>query len=433
MPTLLTLPSAVQRFVRKDKIVFINPIIPSWLVTNKNGEFLISLCDGSTCVEDIVDAFSESQGEGYRKKVEEFFRQAIASRIFEKPAKGAVPIKEERQQLSLVQLSISEVCNLNCKYCYATDRREHYKQMSLDDYKSVVDDIVSHFGNVSFTITGGEPLMNSECFQIASYIKSKGCIADLLTNATMLDESNIQEVKDNFARVTVSLDGSTKELHETFRGPNTYDRTQHAISLLRDYQVPCMLSMTVNKLNISDVENMARKYKGSLNYAPLFPAGNANKGKEDISITGKQYYQALKQADGINPLGYCESTLDEALLCRRCKCAIGGAELSISASGDVYPCQLLHYPEFLIGNIHESKVSEMVSNSPIIEKCAKMTVDNFRGCSTCAIKYICGGACRARAFHECGDIMSTSHFCEYEKEAFIDGIIEIYSKNVLNS
>ena len=431
MPTILSLPSTVQKFERDDKIVFINPDIPSWLVTNKNGELLISLCNGSTSVEDIVDVFSESQGEEYRKEVEDFFHLAIASRIFELPVKGAVPIEVERQHLNLVQLSISEACNLNCKYCYATDRMEHGKKMSLDDYKNVVDDIVSHFGQVSFSITGGEPLMNSDCFLIAAHIKSKGCIADLLTNATMLNEGNIQKVKDNFARVTVSMDGSTKRLHEKFRGPGTYDRTLKAISLLQDYQIPYMLSMTVNKLNISDVENMAQKYRGSLNFAPLFPAGNAKKGKEDITITGKQYYQALKLASGVNPLGYCEPTLDEALICRRCKCAIGGAELSISASGDVYPCQLLHYPEFLIGNIHECKVSEMVSNSPVIEKCARMTVDNIEGCSTCAIKYICGGACRARAFHEGGDIMSSSPFCEYEKEAFIDGIIEIYCKNAL--
>ncbi len=428
---VLTLPSTVQKFERKDKIVFINPDIPSWLVTNKNGEFLISLCDGSNSVEDITEAFAESQGDEYRKEVEEFFHQAITSRIFELPAKGSVPIEMERQELSLVQLSISEVCNLDCKFCYATDRRENNNLLTMDDYKKVVDDIVSHFGQVSFSITGGEPLMNRDCFDIAAYIKSKGCVADLLTNATLLGKSNIQKVKDNFARVTISMDGSTKSLHETFRGPNTYDRTQQAISLLQEYQVPYMLSMTVNKWNISDVENMAQKYKENLNFAPLFPAGNAKKA-EDISITGKQYYQALKLASGVNPLGYCESTLDAAMICRRCKCAIGGSELSISASGDVYPCQLLHYPEFLIGNVHECDVSEMISKSPVIEQCARMTVDNIEGCSTCAIKYICGGACRARSFHEGGDIMSSSPFCEYEKEAFIDGIIEIYSKNALS-
>lgn len=371
MPTFLSLPSTVQKFERNDKVVFINPDIPAWLVTNKNGELLLSLCNGSSSMEDIVDAFAESMGEDYRKDVEGFFHQAIASKIFEMPAEGSIPIKEERQQLSLVQLSISEVCNLNCKYCYATDRSEHSKLMTMDDYKAVVDDIVSHFGQVSFSITGGEPLMNPDCFHIAAYIKSKGCDADLLTNATLLNEDNIQKVKEYFTRVTVSLDGSTKDLHETFRGPNTYDRTQHAISLLQEYQIPYMLAMTVNKLNISDVENMAEKYKGSLNFAPLFPAGNAKKDKDDISITGNQYYQALKQASGVNPLGYCESTLDEALICRRCKCAIGGSELSISASGDVYPCQLLHYPEFHIGNIMKAKCRKWFPTLPWLKNAQK--------------------------------------------------------------
>ena len=399
MPTILSLPSTVQKFERQDKIVFINPDIPSWLVTNKNGEFLISLCDGTNSVEDIEDAFIESQGEAYRRDVEEFFHQAISSKLFELPPIGHLPIKKERQELSLVQLSISDVCNLNCKFCYATDRKENNHLLTFDDYQEVVDDIVSHFGRISFSITGGEPLMNRDCFNIAAYIQRKGCSADLLTNATMLDESNIQMIKDHFDRVTISMDGSTKMLHETFRGPNTYDRTQHAISLLQEYQIPYMLSMTVNKLNISDVENMARKYQEKLNFAPLFPAGNANKIGEDISITGKEYYQALRQASGVNPLGYCESTLDASMRCRRCKCAIGGSALSISASGDVYPCQLLHYPEFLIGNVHECKVSEMIFQSPVIEQCSKMTVDNIAGCSTCAIKYICGGACRARSYH----------------------------------
>ena len=44
---------------------------------------------------------------------------------------------------------------------------------------------------------------------------------------------------------------------------------------------------------------------------------------------------------------------------------------------------------------------------------------------------ICGGACRARAYHEKGDIMVSGEFCEYEKEAFINGIFNLYSKNVL--
>jgi radical SAM protein with 4Fe4S-binding SPASM domain len=168
-----------------------------------------------------------------------------------------------------------------------------------------------------------------------------------------------------------------------------------------------------------------------LRFAPLFPAGNANKSEVDLTITGKDYYDVLSKTEGVNPLSYCESTLAASQQCRRSKCAIGGAELSISATGDVYPCQLLHYPQFLIGNVHERSLVDMYHNSEIVKDCSKMTVDNIEGCKSCAIRYICGGACRARAFHEKGNIMVSGDFCEYEKSAFINGIFDLYSENAL--
>ncbi len=111
---------------------------------------------------------------------------------------------------------------------------------------------------------------------------------------------------------------------------------------------------------------------------------------------------------------------------------MGDSELSFSPTGDVYPCQLLHYPEFYIGNIHEHSVRELYEQSPVVERCRQLTVDRIEGCATCFLKYVCGGACRARAFHECGDIQTSGRFCEYERTAFIDGIIDIYSQNKLS-
>ena len=49
----------------------------------------------------------------------------------------------------------------------------------------------------------------------------------------------------------------------------------------------------------------------------------------------------------------------------------------------------------------------------------------------CAIKYICGGTCRARAYYGGKDIQATTDFCQYEKEAYFDGMIDIFSQNCL--
>ena len=403
------LPDNITKIERDGKVLFFNPDMPAWLVTNANGAFLLSLCNGENSVEDILSALAEVESKEQVETAKLFFKEAIDSGVFNTPAEGECPITNERQRLSSMQLSISSCCNLNCKYCYATDRIEsEYPKMTAADYKRVVDDILDYSPGTEFTVTGGEPLLNPEVF-----------------------ESNIGKIRGCFDRVTVSIDGSDEQKHERFRGKGSYGKTMKALELLEQHGVPFHLAMTVNRLNIGDVEAMAKLYGDRLSFAPLFPAGNANKQAEDIFITGAEYFLALKRASGVRPLGYCEATLDAAQCQRRCKCAVGGAEISISPTGDVYPCQLLHYPQFRMGNIHEQKVSELHSSSSVSDFCSRLVVDNIEGCSSCFLKYVCGGACRARAFHECGDICQSGSFCEYERMAFIDGIFEIYSTNKL--
>ena len=434
MSLKIKLPKNIVRIEKEDKILFFNPDIPAWLVTNSNGAFLLSLCNGTNSISDILDALADTNGVGEAIKAKHFFDEAIMSGIFDEPILHTTPIKNEQQKLSLVQLSISSRCNLNCKYCYATDRIENtYPKMQLSDYQRVIDDITEYSFGTEFTITGGEPLLNKDVFDIASYIHSKHSSVDLLTNGTLITQDNISKIKESFDKVSISLDGSSQERHELFRGRGSYDKTMRAIDLLDSHGISCRLSMTVNRENIDDVESMARKYGNRLSFQPLFPAGNAKKSESDISITGREYYRALKNAFGVNPMGYCETTLSAARQKRRCKCAVGGSELSISETGDVYPCQLLHYPQFLIGNIHKDKISNLHQNSSVIRKCSEMVVDNIKGCSACFLKYVCGGACRARSFHECGDILDCGSFCEYEKNAFVDGIFEIYTQNKLES
>jgi radical SAM protein with 4Fe4S-binding SPASM domain len=245
----------------------------------------------------------------------------------------------------------------------------------------------------------------------------------------LIDKNNIAKIKECFDLVIISIDGSTEQIHEKNRGKNTYGSLQNAINLLYENNVVFQLSMTVNQTNINDVENMSKKYGSRLRYAPLFEAGDAKLKK--IRITGKEYYKALSKAQGVNPLSYCESALDNAKKCKNHKCAIGDAELSISETGDVYPCQLLHNPKFYAGNIREKSVIEIYEKSAVIDQCRQLTVDNIKQCSKCLIRYVCGGACRARAFYDSGKINSSGKFCDYEKQAFIDGIFNLYVENAL--
>lgn len=410
---------------RGDKWIVINPELPRWIVTDEVGRLLLKLFDGQHTVEDIVDIAVEGIGEEVRAKAERFCRHVCESGLLDC---GHARPKQHMMLLGSVHLSLSDGCNLNCVYCYARERQERkFPRLTLKEYKTVIDDVVGINPDVTFTLTGGEPLLNKDCLAIADYIKARGAQAFLLTNGTLITEKNIGGIARSFDLVTLSVDGPDAQVHSMTRGDN-FQKVINATKLLEKHGVDYTLSMTVTKKNIAYVEQTAALFGSRLNFSPYFPIS----GEESVlAITGAEYYAALKSAAGVNPLSYCERTLDSALGIRSHKCAIGDGEFSISATGDVYPCQLLHTGDFYAGNTHERSIREIYYQSPIMQRCARLDVVSIKGCDVCPIRFICGGSCRARAYYEGGDIESSSDFCQYELEAFYDGIISIYSENLL--
>lgn len=425
MQEALKMSPHVQVISRGDKLIYINPNIPRWIVTDYAGSLILSLFDGTNSYEEILNTAIEGFGKSNEKKITKFCSSILSSGLLD-----CVPPhpKRHRMMLSSVHLSLSDNCNLNCTYCYAKARQEKgFPKLSYLEYIQIVDDIININPNVVFTLTGGEPLLNKDCFKIAEYIKSKQARVFLLSNGTLFNDNNIEQIARLFDLVTLSIDGPNEKVHSLTRG-NNYSKVIEAIQLLEKHKIDYTLSMTVTKYNISFIEEMANKFGNRLNFAPYFPVLNET---SDLAISGLEYFHALKSSTGVRPLSYCESALENAQNNRCHKCAIGDGEFSISATGDVYPCQLLHTDIFLCGNTHEQSITDIYFNSKIINECSRLEVDAIEGCKDCPIKYICGGSCRARSFYGCGDIKSSSEFCEYEREAFYDGIISIYSQNIL--
>lgn len=421
----LRLSPHVQEIHRGDKYIFINPNIPRWIVTDELGKLILSLFNGENSYDEIISTAIEGLGDNKREKILSFCSSVLSSGLLNDV--GPRP-RTHRMMLTSVHLSLSDHCNLNCSYCYARERVERkHPILTYEEYKAIINDILEINPGVTFTLTGGEPLLNKDCLAIAEYIKQRKGRVFLLSNGLLINKDNIQRISELFDLVTLSIDGPNDEIHSLTRGHN-FDRVIAATSLLDKHNVDYTLSMTVTKDNIDYIEEMATKFGNRLNYAPYFPISEES---SSLDITGIEYYNALKSATGVRPLSYCESSLDNALVSQCHKCAIGDGEFSISATGDVYPCQLIHTDEFYAGNIHEQNIKEIYYKSKAINDCAHLDVDTIKGCKDCPIKYICGGSCRARAYYGCGDINSTTDFCKYEQESFYDGIIAIYSKNSL--
>ena len=106
------------------------------------------------------------------------------------------------------------------------------------------------------------------------------------------------------------------------------------------------------------------------------------------------------------------------------RCAMAEREISVAENGDVYPCQLLHEDRLRAGNVRQRSLSEIYAESPVFARMREISVDTLAKCSSCAVRYLCGGACRARDLFETGSEELVGEFCAYERESLLSGIFE---------
>jgi len=424
LQTKLKLPDNFVKKKKGDKVLFINPLAPGWVVVNQDGAAIIQLCNGKRTIEDISESLSTFWKKNSKNEIIEFFENIISNTNFFSQVNTEVP-EYKTSKLSNVQISVVEECNLKCIYCYATDRQKSTNVLTRKKYYKLIDDINYISKNCSIVFTGGEPLLSPYVLELAQYAKNLGHQTHLLTNGTLINKKNAQTISKTFNLIKVSLDGSDSETHEFHRGYNTFNRTINAIDLLIQERASLQIAMTVTKKNIHDIDAMTKKFGSRLTFAPLFVAGRA-KTIDNLSITGQEYYRTLASVNGVKPLSYLCSSLAASKQGKKMKCAIGDGEISISQTGDVFPCQLLHFPQFKAGNIEEQSLKSIYETSAILKSCKNLTVLNVEGCKTCEIRFICGGACRARAFYEANRLDVSGSFCEYEKLAFINGLFELH-------
>lgn len=399
-----------------------NPIVPSWLVVNINGVLALKLYDGKKSFEEIADEFCTQVRKDMRSSVLRFLAKAQAEGLFQEQTQmqGHKPYK-----FNSIYLNMTEKCNLNCIYCFAAARVENIDRLTLEDYTRILDEASEMADQMTITFTGGEPLMSQLTIPVARYAKRKGFGTYLLSNGTLINDKNIDTLVQCFDHFKISMDGNNKEIHEYFRGDRTYEPTVAAIKLLKERGADVGVPMVVTRKNRENIRAMQDTWGDMATFQPLFPLGRAKQSKE-LSVTGIEYYEALVSAGRVNPYSDIEGVIRAHIANRTIfKCAMGDGEMSISCSGDVYPCQLLHSPEFLVGNVKDSALSE-IYHSPEMERFKRHTVDEIEGCRTCDLRYLCGGACQARHFSETGTIDRAGDFCEYEKRGIINGILDHY-------
>jgi radical SAM protein with 4Fe4S-binding SPASM domain len=326
---------------------------------------------------------------------------------------------------------ITRSCNLKCKHCFSSSGPRRQQELTTVEAKNMLDTLADH--RVFYVnITGGEPLMRKDLFELLDYAAQRRLSIDLSTNGFLVDENNVKALLDtNVFTVQVSVDGM-REHHDQFRGvPGSFTRIEKAVALLKDAKFGVVVSTTINKSNLKQIPEMidwaisvgADSFKSTL-FMPQ-GRGKTNIGELDLSPEEVKWLAETmavrrKEFDDKIQLNLesCYPWLMDAQPPKERQwyqrehvgCAAGTSTLFITANGDAVPCPFL--TNMVLGNFRDNDFNK-IWKSELLEPFRTLKPNSLKGqCGSCELLgSICFGGCRAAALTKSGDIYGEDPYC----------------------
>lgn len=151
---------------------------------------------------------------------------------------------------SLIDISITNRCNLKCGFCYAESKVETYSnELNTEELKKIFEEI-DKLNVHRVAISGGEPFVRKDIFDIIENFTSHDYSTIINTNATLINDSIAKNLKKyEIDRICVSLDGSNKVNHDAIRGSDTFEKTLKGIQNLQKYNLPVSTLFTLHNKN----------------------------------------------------------------------------------------------------------------------------------------------------------------------------------------
>jgi heme d1 biosynthesis radical SAM protein NirJ len=335
-------------------------------------------------------------------------------------------------------------CNLTCKHCYATSADKDFPgELDTQQVFDVMDNLKA-FGVPVLILSGGEPLMRPDIFEISHRAKDMGFYVGLSSNGTLIDENNIDDiVKVGYNYVGISIDGM-RETHDSFRRKQgSFDEALRGVRLCHDAGIEVGLRFTLTQdnkqdlpglLQLMDDEHVDKFYLSHLNYA-----GRGNKNRRD-DLHHKMTREAMdllfdtcwqdveagrrrefvtgnNDADGVYLLLWVRKNMPEhAQRLEQMLLRWGGNSSGVNISnidniGNVHPDTM--WWDYTIGSIKQRPFSDiwMDTSDPLMAglKLDKRPVEGR--CAECNYLNICGGNSRTRAWQLTGNFWAEDPGC----------------------
>jgi len=333
--------------------------------------------------------------------------------------------------------NLTRACNLNCHHCYASAGRREEGELSLTEIKGVIPSL-KRAGVRSVVLSGGEPLMREDIYDIGKALKESGIRTFLSTNGLLINRENIGEIAETFDYVGISLDG-TPSVHDAFRGRiNAFEGSLRSVELCMSYGIRTGIRFTLTEFTAGSLPfifDLARDLRVDRLYiSHLVFSGRGRKLSMpekralrkivefivDLSMDlveegrGPEVVTGNSEPDGVVLLErfgkrYPEKEGDLLRILKNWGGNRSGESLfCITPKGDVKPDPFFFHS---LGNLREKTFEEIVSSNGILTRLRERPRNIEGRCRGCRFLSICNGGSRARSYAVYGDYFREDPGC----------------------
>jgi radical SAM protein len=338
----------------------------------------------------------------------------------------------------LVFYEVTQACGLVCRHCRAcAQTAPHPGELTAAESRRLIDQLTEFPAPPMLVLTGGDPLMRADIFELVEYASKAGLDVSITPSATPLvtEEAIGRLGQAGISRMAISIDGADAATHDATRGvAGSFDRSLRILSAARARGIPTQVNTTITPSNVEQIDEMAELLSGQgialWSVFFLVPVGRAN---EAARLTAEGYElaferlwrQSQRRAFGIKTTEaphYRRYVIQRQLAEREAKRGDprptgyvplgvndGKGVMFISHVGVVHPSGFL---PIVCGVFPQQHVARIYQDSPVFR--GLRDANRLGGkCRDCEFRHLCGGS-RARAYAVTGDLFAQEPDCSHQ-------------------
>lgn len=421
--------------------IIVNLSNSNTLLLSNTDTFVVTLCNGKNNIDQIIKEVVlcynlQQNQEKHAEEIKKFINSLIEmGYLFIAHEKIDIPqlnylnnienfIDENTEHLlpkslCTIDISIIENCPLQCIYCLPNASRtsENRSILKLSKIKEVIDD-AKNLGARNLVLSGGEPLLHPDIYEIIKYAYNVGYYdVKLSTKGTLINKDIAFRLRQaGLKQIQVSIDSNIPNKYEYMVGTEkTYNKMLQGLYQLMYFNFKIIVKSVITKYNINDIPNLCEEMISNgvdrFSAELVIPIGRAQKQmlpslNEFNALKGKLIEIEKKYKIPYNILSYRKYG-------ETCKCSAAINQLAVFSNGDVSLCEriapLINYLK--IGNVNDESITKLWFSEKI-NKFRKIR-NNDITCKNCIYgkNLRCLGGCLLNSWIEYGDWYNPDPLC----------------------